>query len=61
MQAVEDALDAVAVGIGLDHRPDPGVGRRGAGAGQVGGQRGGVDQGFDRARHVGTFCGAARF
>ena len=26
-QAVEDALDAVAVGVGLDHRPDPGVGR----------------------------------
>ena len=50
-QAVEDALDAVAVGVGLDHRPDPRVGRGGAGARQVVGQRVGVDQGFDRAGH----------
>ena len=50
--AGEGALDAVAVGVGLDHRPDARVGRGGARARQVVRQRVGVDQGFDRARHV---------
>jgi len=57
-QRVECTLDAVAVGIGLDHRPDACIGGRGTRPRQVGGQRRGVDEGFDRARHVGTFCRA---
>ena len=50
-QGVEHPFDAMAVGIGLDHRPDPRIGRRGAGPRQVVRQRVGVDQGFDRTGH----------
>ena len=45
------ALDAVAVGIGLDDRPDLRVGRCGADADEVVRERSDVDKGFDRARH----------
>ena len=61
VQAGEGAFDAVAVGVGLDHRPHTGIWRRGAGTRQVGSQRGGVDQGFDGARHLGSSCGATGF
>ena len=52
LQTGVGALDAVAVGIGLDDGPDLRTRRRGAGALQVVRQRVGVDQGFDGARHV---------
>ena len=50
-QACKGTGDAVAVGVGLDHGPDPGVGRAGARAAQGVGQGVGVDQGLDRAGH----------
>mmetsp|Transcript_16038 Transcript_16038/g.30226 ORF Transcript_16038/g.30226 Transcript_16038/m.30226 type:complete len:250 (+) Transcript_16038:151-900(+) len=50
-QAGVGALDAVAVGIGLDDGPDTGIGRLRAGTAEVVGQGVGVDQGFDGARH----------
>ena len=51
-QRVEHALDAVAVGIGLDHGPDARARRQAARARQVVRQRIAVDQGFDRTRHA---------
>ena len=50
-QRVEGPLDAVAVGVGLDHRPDSRVGRLRARAGQVVAQGIGMDQRFDRTGH----------
>jgi small-conductance mechanosensitive channel len=50
-QRVEHAFDAVAVGVGLDHCPDPRIGGLRARPRQVVGQGIGMDQGFDRARH----------
>ena len=50
-QAFEGALDAVAVGIGLDDGPHPRARRGGAHLRQVVAQRAGVDGGVDRARH----------
>jgi hypothetical protein len=52
VQAGEGALDAVAVGVGLDHREDPGVRRGSACARQVVRQCAGVDDGFDRTWHL---------
>jgi hypothetical protein len=52
-QGIKDALNAMAVGIGLDDRPDLGVRRGGAGAGQVVSERFGVDGG-----EYGTWHGA---
>ena len=45
------ALDAVPIGVGLDHGPHARVRRRLAGTGDVVRERVGVDQGVDRARH----------
>ena len=50
-QAGKGMGDAVAIGIGLDHRPQPGVRGVGARLSQVVRQGVGVDQGFDRAGH----------
>ena len=50
-QRCERLLEPMAVGVGFDDRPDPRVGRLGAGAGQVVGQGIGVDQRFDRTGH----------
>ena len=50
-QARPDALDAVPVGVGLDDRPQPGVGCAPACAGQVAGEGVGMDEGFDRTGH----------
>ena len=50
-QCVKDAFDAVAVGVGLDDGPDLGVGRGGAGAGEVVRERGSVDGGKNGAWH----------
>ena len=50
-QGVEHALDAMAVGIGLDHGPHARVLRRRTAARQVVPQRSGVDGGKNRARH----------
>jgi hypothetical protein len=52
-QPREGMLDAMAIGVGLDHRPDARIGRRLPRALQVVRQRIGVDQGFDRSRHRG--------
>ncbi len=59
-QPGEGALDAVAVGIGLDHRPDPRIRRGLARARQVVRQRVGVDQRFDRTRHCNSLRAGAR-
>ena len=50
-QAFEHPLDAVPVGVGLDHAPDAGIGHGGPHAGQVVTQGVGVDGGKDGARH----------
>ncbi|MNT01055.1 hypothetical protein D3C72_1355060 [compost metagenome] len=56
-QAFEDTLDAVPVGVGLDHGPDTGVDGRAAGAVEVVAQGGGVDGGENGARHGGCWGG----
>ena len=53
-QRVEHALDAVAVGVGLDHRPDARVGRPHTGLVQVVLERCGMDGGVDGAGHGGS-------
>ena len=50
-QPGEDALDAVAVGIGLDDRPDPASGAARAGARRLCASASVWISGFDRARH----------
>jgi hypothetical protein len=50
-QTVKHPLDAMPVGIGLDHGPGLGVGRGLAGHAQVVAQRSGVDGGLYRAGH----------
>ena len=50
-QPLVDALDAVAVGIGLDHRPDAGIERIAAHALEVVAQGIGVDRGENGAGH----------
>ena len=50
-QAFVHALDAVAIGVGLDHGPDAGVGRGMAHACQVVAQGLGMDGGLDRTGH----------
>ena len=52
LQPWVNPLDAVAVSIRLHHRPDLGVGRGAVRTLQVVRQGIGVDQGFDRARHL---------
>ena len=51
-QAFERAGNAVTVGIGLDHGPDPGIGSGSARAAQVVAQGLGVDGGNDGTRQV---------
>ena len=51
-QRVEDALDAMAVGVGLDDGEDACVAGGGAGAFEVAPQRFGVDEGLDRTGHA---------
>ena len=59
-QALESTLDAMAIGIGLDHGPDARVGGGLAHPLQVVRQGIDVNQGFDRARHrVRILTGAA--
>jgi hypothetical protein len=50
-QAVVGALDAVAVGVGLDHGPDAGIRRAFTHPCQVVQEGVAVDQRFDRSRH----------
>ena len=50
-QTVKNPLDAVSVGIGLDHRPDSGIWRSGAQACHIGAQCIGVNGGSNGAGH----------
>ena len=55
-QAFEHTFDAMAIGVGFDHRPDAGIGGSKAHALQVMTQRVGVNKGVYRAGH-GQYCG----
>ena len=50
-QALEHLLNAVTIGIGLDHGPNLGVGRGQTGACQVVAQSAGVNRGLYRSGH----------